>query len=131
MSEKHVLIVNTGGTIGMKKTANGYAPVEGFLAEAISAIDDMKKPELPKWELHEMSPLLDSSDMTVSEWNKIAEIIPAIILNGITNMLVITLSAILSPAFLFFCFSLFSSFSHKYLLHKINDFFVDTFINST
>lgn len=75
MSEKHVLIVNTGGTIGMKKTANGYAPVEGFLAEAISAIDDMKKPELPKWELYEMSPLLDSSDMTVSEWNKIAEII--------------------------------------------------------
>ena len=75
MSKKRVLIVNTGGTVGMKKTANGYAPAPGFLAEAISAIDDMKKPELPEWELYEMSPLLDSSDMTVSEWNKIAEII--------------------------------------------------------
>ena len=73
--KKRVLIINTGGTIGMKKTEKGYAPVEGFLAEAISAIDDMKKPEVPAWELHEMSPILDSSDMTVSEWNKIAEVI--------------------------------------------------------
>ena len=75
MNDKRVLIVNTGGTIGMKKTASGYAPVEGFLAEAISAIGDMKKPDAPRWSLHEMSPLLDSSDITVREWNRIAEVI--------------------------------------------------------
>ena len=72
---KRVLIIYTGGTIGMKKTEKGYAPVSGFLGEAIASIGDMKSPDAPKWELHEMSPLLDSSDITVKEWNKIAEVI--------------------------------------------------------
>lgn len=73
--KKRVLIIYTGGTIGMKKTHKGYAPVAGFLGEAISAIEDMKSDGAPEWDLHEMSPLLDSSDITVKEWNKIAGII--------------------------------------------------------
>ena len=73
--KKKVLIINTGGTIGMKKTDKGYAPAPGFLAEAISSIGDMKKPDAPQWSLYEMSPLLDSSDITVREWNKIATVI--------------------------------------------------------
>ena len=75
MKRKKVLIINTGGTIGMKNTEKGYAPVEGFLAEAISTIGDMKKADAPAWELHEMSPLLDSSDITVNEWNRIAGVV--------------------------------------------------------
>ena len=59
----------------MKRTDKGYAPVSGFLGEAISAMEDMKRPAAPKWDLYEMSPLLDSSDITVNEWNKIAEVI--------------------------------------------------------
>ncbi len=73
--KKKVLIIYTGGTIGMKKTDKGYAPVAGFLAEAIRGIDDMKSSGAPLWELYEMSPLLDSSDITVKEWNKIATVI--------------------------------------------------------
>ena len=73
--KKKVLIIYTGGTIGMKKTEKGYAPVAGFLGQAISAIDDMNSPDAPLWDLHEMSPLLDSSDITVKEWNKIAAVI--------------------------------------------------------
>lgn len=72
---KKVLIIYTGGTIGMKKTDKGYAPVSGFLGEAIASIGDMNSPYAPAWELHEMSPLLDSSDITVKEWNKIASVI--------------------------------------------------------
>ncbi|MBQ8302143.1 MAG: asparaginase [Clostridia bacterium] len=72
---KRVLIIYTGGTIGMKKTDKGYAPVSGFLSEAISSISDMKSELAPLWDLHEMSPLLDSSDITVNEWNKIAGVI--------------------------------------------------------
>ena len=72
---KRVLIIYTGGTIGMKKTDKGYAPVSGFLSEAISSIGDMKREGAPLWDLHEMSPLLDSSDITVKEWNKIASVI--------------------------------------------------------
>ena len=59
----------------MKKTGKGYAPVSGFLGDAISAIEDMKSPAAPLWDLHEMLPLLDSSDITVKEWNKIAKVI--------------------------------------------------------
>ena len=69
--EKRVLIIYTGGTIGMKGTENGYAPTKGYLAEAIENIPDLKSPSMPKWELCEMEPLLDSSDMTVVEWNAI------------------------------------------------------------
>ena len=73
--KKNILIIYTGGTIGMKKTDKGYAPVSGFLEEAIASIGDMKSPLAPDWDLHEMSPLLDSSDITVKEWNRIAEVI--------------------------------------------------------
>ena len=72
---KKVLIIYTGGTIGMMKTDKGYAPARGFLNEAISSIGDMKSPSAPEWDLYEMSPLLDSSDITVKEWNKIAQVI--------------------------------------------------------
>ncbi|MBQ9773574.1 MAG: asparaginase [Clostridia bacterium] len=75
MGKKRVLIINTGGTIGMMKTERGYAPAQGFLAQAISAIGDMKKEDAPAWDLHELSPLLDSSDITVKEWNKIAAVV--------------------------------------------------------
>jgi L-asparaginase len=69
--DKKVLIIYTGGTIGMKGTESGYAPTKGYLAEAIKDIPDLKSPSMPAWELCEMDPLLDSSDMTVVEWNVI------------------------------------------------------------
>ena len=75
MNRKRILIINTGGTIGMKKTEKGYAPAKDYLAEAIADLADMKKEDAPDWELYELPCLLDSSDITVKEWNKIAEII--------------------------------------------------------
>ncbi len=59
----------------MKKTGNGYTPALGFIAEALASIPDMSRPDFPSWELYEMSPLLDSSNMTVREWNNIASVI--------------------------------------------------------
>lgn len=70
-----VLIIHTGGTIGMKMTETGYKPIEGFLASALADISDLGRPGFPAWELYEMSPLLDSSNMSVSEWNSIAEVV--------------------------------------------------------
>ncbi len=74
-NDKKVLIIYTGGTIGMKMTDKGYAPVSGFFDTALHEIDDLKSERLPSWELYEMSPLLDSSDITVKEWNAIAEVV--------------------------------------------------------
>ena len=59
----------------MKKTDNGYMPAAGFIKEAISSIPDMSRTDFPEWELYEMFPLLDSSNMAVREWNNIASVI--------------------------------------------------------
>ena len=70
-----VLIIHTGGTIGMKNTGNGYSPVAGYLSEELRNIPDLNRPEFPAWDLYEMSPLLDSSNMSVDEWNEIGRVI--------------------------------------------------------
>ena len=75
MKNKKVLIIYTGGTIGMKKTEQGYTPAPGFLGEVLALIPDMSRRDFPSWELYEMSPLLDSSNMAVREWNAIASVI--------------------------------------------------------
>ena len=72
---KRVLIIYTGGTIGMTRTENGYAPRSGYFRDALDAIADLHSPEMPAWDFMELSPLLDSSNMTVHEWNRIAELI--------------------------------------------------------
>ncbi len=74
---KTILIIYTGGTIGMVRTPRGYAPQEGYFRSALSAIPALSSADMPRWELYEMSPLLDSSNMTVVEWNRIARLIAA------------------------------------------------------
>ena len=72
---KNVLILYTGGTIGMTRTENGYAPQSGRFRCAMEAIPDLYAEQMPHWDMIEMDPLLDSSNMTVHEWNKIAQLI--------------------------------------------------------
>ena len=72
---KRVLIIHTGGTIGMKKTEKGYTPVAGYLAGELKNIQDLNRVGFPAWDLYEMSPLLDSSNVSVDEWNEIGRII--------------------------------------------------------
>ena len=59
----------------MKRTDKGYAPISGYFSSALAAIDDLHSDDVPRWELYEMSPLLDSSDITVTEWNSIGRVI--------------------------------------------------------
>ena len=74
-NEKRVLIIHTGGTIGMKKTEKGYTPAPGYLAKELTTIPDLNRQDFPAWDLYEMSPLLDSSNMSVDEWNEIGRVI--------------------------------------------------------
>jgi L-asparaginase len=69
---KRVYIAYTGGTIGMRKTADGYAPEPGYLAQQIAGIPELKSPSMPAYEVHEYSNLLDSANMTPEDWLKIA-----------------------------------------------------------
>ena len=73
--KKRVLIIHTGGTIGMKKTENGYTPAPGYLSDELRTIPDLNRADFPLWDLYEMSPLLDSSNVSVDEWNAIGKVI--------------------------------------------------------
>lgn len=75
MKSSKVLIIYTGGTIGMKKTEQGYRPAPRFLDEELHSIPDLSRADFPAWELYEMNPLLDSSNMTLKEWNEIGRVI--------------------------------------------------------
>jgi len=70
--KKHILILNTGGTISCVKTNNGYAPEANYVANALAKIPTLQHPEMPQYTIKEYQPLLDSSNMTVHEWNMIA-----------------------------------------------------------
>lgn len=71
--KKKICLIHTGGTIGMVKGENGYLPKEGYLEGVLETISDLKSPEMPDFDFYEMSPLLDSSDMAVDDWNRIGE----------------------------------------------------------
>ena len=70
-----VLILHTGGTIGMTKTEKGYQPDGAYFRQAIFHMDSLKAEGMPEWDFMETDPLLDSSRMAVAEWNMIGQLI--------------------------------------------------------
>lgn len=70
-----VLIINTGGTIGMSKTDSGYSPDPDRFHETLKRIPELHSDEIGEWEITDMEPLLDSSNMTVEDWNRIGRVI--------------------------------------------------------
>lgn len=68
-----VYVAYTGGTIGMKRTADGYAPVAGHLARQMAAMPELEDPRVPETVVQEYEPLLDSANMAPSNWAKIGE----------------------------------------------------------
>ena len=73
LSSKKVLIIYTGGTIGMKNTEQGYAPVSGYLLGELNKIDDLNRDGMPTWDFVETDTLLDSSNISATEWNNMAK----------------------------------------------------------
>lgn len=59
----------------MTVTKHGYAPKSGYFDSMLNKFDDLNSEKLPKWELIELDPLFDSSDISVPEWTKIGETI--------------------------------------------------------
>ena len=75
MLNKKICLIHAGGTIGMTRSELGYAPKTGYLKERLEAIADLYVNGMPEFDLYEMTPLLDSSNMSVSEWNRIGKTI--------------------------------------------------------
>ena len=83
--KKRICILYTGGTIGMVPSEKGYVPSSGVFLDLLRAIPDLYWADMPAWDVVEFEPLLDSSDITVREWNQIGSAI-AVVLHGTDTM---------------------------------------------
>ncbi|MGL4446814.1 MAG: asparaginase [Shewanella sp.] len=101
MTKRSIYVAYTGGTIGMQKTDNGFAPVAGFLTQCVQSMPEFYHDEMPTFVIHEYSPLIDSSNMAPTDWQMIADDIKAnyqnydgfVILHG-TDTMAYTASAL-------------------------------------
>lgn len=57
----------------MGKSDQGYVPVSGFMENQLQQMPEFHRQEMPKFTLHEYNPLIDSADMSPSDWQRIAE----------------------------------------------------------
>jgi L-asparaginase len=70
--KKHIYVAYTGGTIGMRPSSQGFIPAAGFLSETVAKMPEFHRSEMPNFTIHEYNNLIDSSDMSPSDWQKIA-----------------------------------------------------------
>ncbi len=71
-----ILIIYTGGTIGMEKADDGaYYPTAGFAALAKRTIAPSIWAQMPAHDYLELTPIIDSADMTPAHWLRIARTI--------------------------------------------------------
>lgn len=73
-NNRDILIIYTGGTIGMKETSKGFAPDKGYIDKQLGKILSLYPSEnnkIGRYKFISFDPLLDSSNMTPKDWNKI------------------------------------------------------------
>ena len=101
MTKKRIYISYTGGTIGMQPSIDGFIPAPGMMAQQLANLPELHRPEMPKYTLNEYSPLIDSAEMSPTDWQRIADDINAnydhydgfVILHG-TDTMAYTASAL-------------------------------------
>ncbi len=67
MGCSNLLVLYTGGTIGMQMSAAGLAPASGFEAR-LRAQQALETRQLPEWTFRELLPPIDSANMNQSNW---------------------------------------------------------------
>jgi L-asparaginase len=83
-----LLLIHTGGTIGMAQGPNGLAPQEGLVEAAVAE----RLPPGTTLATHLFAPLLDSADVGPRHWNEMLDVIrahpgmPVIITHGTDTM---------------------------------------------
>ncbi|WP_249583101.1 asparaginase [Pseudomonas viridiflava] len=87
---QRVMVLYTGGTIGMQASANGLAPASGFEARMAGQLTELPELVVPQWRFREMSPLIDSANMTPAYWLRLREaVIEAVDTEGCDAVLVL------------------------------------------
>lgn len=88
MSPANILLIYSGGTIGMVQGDDGYEPRRGFLAAQLATMAPFCDPTQPplttppsrfgrraRYDVLELDPVLDSSNMRPGDWVRIARAI--------------------------------------------------------
>ncbi|MFT6470800.1 MAG: L-asparaginase [Neptuniibacter pectenicola] len=70
-----ILIIYTGGTIGMEASDKGYVPISGFESLIRDRLAHSHHALLPDFDMLELSPLIDSANLTPSHWHDMADIV--------------------------------------------------------
>jgi L-asparaginase len=73
MSRQRVLIAYTGGTIGMRPGDRGWMPDPGYLQHLLEDNPIFSNAAMPRFEVREFVPLLDSAEMAPADWVRIAQ----------------------------------------------------------
>lgn len=87
---QRVMVLYTGGTIGMQASANGLAPASGFEARMAGQLAESPDLVVPEWRFREMAPLIDSANMTPAYWLRLREaVIDAVDVEGCDAVLIL------------------------------------------
>ncbi len=70
--KKKLLIINTGGTMGMKPTERGFRPAQGFLETQMARMPELHDETMPEFVVKEYDPVLDSANFTPLDWQRMA-----------------------------------------------------------
>lgn len=87
---QHIMVLYTGGTIGMQASANGLAPASGFEARMRDYLHSQPQLVVPQWRFREMNPLIDSANMTPAYWQRLREaVVEAVEVDGCDSVLIL------------------------------------------
>ncbi|TWC73778.1 L-asparaginase [Pseudomonas sp. SJZ103] len=82
----NIMVLYTGGTIGMQASANGLAPASGFEARMREQFANVS---VPAWRFREMSPLIDSANMTPAYWQRLRSAVVEAVDEGCDAVLIL------------------------------------------
>ena len=102
-----VRVHDPGGTNGMQASASGLAPASGFEARMSEYLASQPQLRVPQWSFREMSPLIDSANMTPAYWLRLrSAIIEAVEQDGCDAVLVLHGTDTLAYSAAAMCFQL-------------------------
>ena len=82
----HIMVLYTGGTVGMQASANGLAPASGFEARMREQLAHLPA---PTWRFREMAPLIDSANMTPAYWQRLRSAVVEAVDEGCDAVLIL------------------------------------------
>ncbi|MFJ7109317.1 asparaginase [Pseudomonas sp. NPDC098740] len=104
---QHVMVLYTGGTIGMQASVHGLAPASGFEARMREYLHSQPDLVVPQWRFREMSPLIDSANMSPAYWQQLREaVVDAVDVQGCDSVLILHGTDTLAYSAAAMCFQL-------------------------